>query len=231
MLTGIPRYRNNLLRDFRTVKDGSVVNFNIGTAAQCPGTLAVLKKYLPSSVKITVWADAPLVPELAGLMQRRFPDVPLVWGDLESSPSPELLSAVDEADLYLVSSGSTIAGSVCRTMEQFFRRTGKGAGAYATGCTPGLIPVLDKLVFAWQRDPVAAEISQGSVCPVKGWAPDAVFDFDAADSCGAEIVTDEQTAATFCVYCGATAILKGKLSGEFTPELIILGSISLSSFI
>ena len=41
------------------------------------------------------------------------------------------------------------------------------------------------------------------------------------DSCGAEIVTDEQTAATFCVYCGATAILKGKLSGEFTPELII----------
>lgn len=41
------------------------------------------------------------------------------------------------------------------------------------------------------------------------------------DSCGAEIVTDEQTSATFCVYCGATAILKGKLSGQFTPELII----------
>lgn len=41
------------------------------------------------------------------------------------------------------------------------------------------------------------------------------------ESCGAEIITDEQTAATFCVYCGATAILKSKLSGKFTPELII----------
>ena len=41
------------------------------------------------------------------------------------------------------------------------------------------------------------------------------------ESCGAEIITDEQTSATFCVYCGATVILKSKLSGKFTPELII----------
>ena len=42
------------------------------------------------------------------------------------------------------------------------------------------------------------------------------------ESCGAEIITDSQTtAATFCVYCGATAILKSKLSGKFAPELII----------
>ncbi len=41
------------------------------------------------------------------------------------------------------------------------------------------------------------------------------------ESCGAEIVTDEQTAATFCVYCGNTAILKSKLSGQFTPNKII----------
>lgn len=40
-------------------------------------------------------------------------------------------------------------------------------------------------------------------------------------NCGAEIVADEQTAATFCVYCGNTAILKNKLSGEFKPDLII----------
>lgn len=40
-------------------------------------------------------------------------------------------------------------------------------------------------------------------------------------NCGAEIVADEQTAATFCVYCGSTAILQNKLSGEFKPELII----------
>ncbi|MBR3210736.1 MAG: hypothetical protein IKF71_02225 [Bacilli bacterium] len=41
------------------------------------------------------------------------------------------------------------------------------------------------------------------------------------ESCGAEIVADEQTAATFCVYCGNTAILKSKLSGEFTPNRMV----------
>jgi predicted RNA-binding Zn-ribbon protein involved in translation (DUF1610 family)/ribosomal protein L37AE/L43A len=41
------------------------------------------------------------------------------------------------------------------------------------------------------------------------------------ESCGAEIVADDQTAATFCVYCGNTAILKSKLSGKFTPSRII----------
>ena len=41
------------------------------------------------------------------------------------------------------------------------------------------------------------------------------------ESCGAEIIADEQTAATFCVYCGNTAILKSKLSGEFAPSKLI----------
>ena len=40
-------------------------------------------------------------------------------------------------------------------------------------------------------------------------------------SCGAEIIADEQTAATFCVYCGNTAILKSKLDGKFSPDYVI----------
>ena len=39
--------------------------------------------------------------------------------------------------------------------------------------------------------------------------------------CGAKIIADENTAATFCVYCGNTAILKSKLSGKFAPSKII----------
>ncbi len=175
------RYKNILLRDFRTVKNGQVINFNIGTAAHAPATLAVLKKYLPQETKITVWADAPLSAELAAMMSRRFPDVKIVHGDLQKNPSQELLDAVDNADLFLVSSGSTIAGSVQKSMKDFKLRTGKNAGAYAIGCTPGLIPLIDKLDFGWFRDPVAAEIAEKSSCPVKGWAPDAVFDFDAVD--------------------------------------------------
>lgn len=40
-------------------------------------------------------------------------------------------------------------------------------------------------------------------------------------NCGAEIVCDETVAATFCVYCRSTAILKSKLSGEFKPDFVI----------
>jgi DNA-directed RNA polymerase subunit RPC12/RpoP len=40
-------------------------------------------------------------------------------------------------------------------------------------------------------------------------------------NCGAEIVADENTAATFCVYCGSVAILKSKLSGKFAPNFVI----------
>ena len=39
--------------------------------------------------------------------------------------------------------------------------------------------------------------------------------------CGAEIVTDETTAATFCVFCGNTAVLPKQLEGTFRPELVI----------
>lgn len=40
-------------------------------------------------------------------------------------------------------------------------------------------------------------------------------------SCGAEIVTDETTAATFCYYCHNPVVLSGKLSGEFLPDYVL----------
>lgn len=39
--------------------------------------------------------------------------------------------------------------------------------------------------------------------------------------CGAEIVTDLNTSATFCVYCKNTAIIKERLTGKFEPQEII----------
>lgn len=41
------------------------------------------------------------------------------------------------------------------------------------------------------------------------------------ENCRAEIITDEATAATFCLYCGNTAILKNKLTGKFAPNYVI----------
>lgn len=40
-------------------------------------------------------------------------------------------------------------------------------------------------------------------------------------SCGAEIVTDETTAATFCYYCHNPVVLSGRLSGDYLPDQII----------
>lgn len=40
-------------------------------------------------------------------------------------------------------------------------------------------------------------------------------------SCGARIVTDETTAATFCYYCHNPVLLQGRLSGEFLPDKVI----------
>lgn len=41
------------------------------------------------------------------------------------------------------------------------------------------------------------------------------------DSCGASIMADENTTATFCVYCGNTAILKNRIVNSLVPDLIL----------
>lgn len=40
-------------------------------------------------------------------------------------------------------------------------------------------------------------------------------------NCGAKVVTDTNTSATSCVYCGSTTILKNRLQGEFRPSKVI----------
>lgn len=44
-------------------------------------------------------------------------------------------------------------------------------------------------------------------------------------SCGAEVVTEETTAATFCYYCHNPVVLSGRVSGAFLPDMIIPFSI------
>ena len=40
-------------------------------------------------------------------------------------------------------------------------------------------------------------------------------------NCGAKVVTDSNTSATSCIYCGSTTILKNRLQGEFRPSRVI----------
>ncbi len=72
----------------------------------------------------------------------------------------------------------------------------------------------------------AAETKKGHVLeettePVKMTQNAEGMDVYSCPNCGAQIVADENTTATFCVYCKSTAILKNKLIGEFNPVFVI----------
>ena len=41
------------------------------------------------------------------------------------------------------------------------------------------------------------------------------------NSCGGEIVADENTGATSCPYCGNPVVLKGRFSGDLKPDYVI----------
>ncbi len=41
------------------------------------------------------------------------------------------------------------------------------------------------------------------------------------NSCGGEIIADENTAASKCPYCGNPVVMKGSLSGELRPDYVI----------
>ncbi len=41
------------------------------------------------------------------------------------------------------------------------------------------------------------------------------------ESCGAELIAEETTAATFCLYCKSPTIIKQRFKGEFQPQYVI----------
>lgn len=47
------------------------------------------------------------------------------------------------------------------------------------------------------------------------------LDIYTCKNCGAEVMADEQTTATFCVYCGSTTILKDKIDNGIAPSKLI----------
>lgn len=61
------------------------------------------------------------------------------------------------------------------------------------------------------EEQAALEEEQGSAKPVLYVCP----------SCGAEIVTEETTAATFCFYCHNPVVLKGRLEGGYEPDFVL----------
>lgn len=41
------------------------------------------------------------------------------------------------------------------------------------------------------------------------------------DSCGAMLITDENTSATFCAFCGSPSLITRRLTREFRPDMVL----------
>ena len=75
--------------------------------------------------------------------------------------------------------------------------------------------------FSQEEMDAANPQTQQSEEPVKERVDEQGAVVYSCPSCGAEIVTDATTAATFCYYCHNPVVLQGKLSGEYEPDLVI----------
>ncbi len=49
------------------------------------------------------------------------------------------------------------------------------------------------------------------------------------ENCGAEIMAEKTTAATFCIYCHSPVVLSNRLTGQYKPDLVIPFTISEES--
>ena len=173
-----------LLRDFRSIiKQGQVINFNIGTTAHGPGVAAMLEKHLPEC-EIRVWASAPLSQPLELMMKRRFPNIHVVTGFLDGS-SPAVDDAVRWCDLLLIGSGTRIA--VPNDVKAFASTCDKPYGAAGIGYERKDLEQMQKSAFMFFRDSIALKQAQcdGLNVPT-GFVPDGAFAFDAADDAGAK---------------------------------------------
>lgn len=73
---------------------------------------------------------------------------------------------------------------------------------------------------------VAAEKNAAEVEPTVTESAQPELDVFRCQSCGAELVTDSNTVATFCAYCGSADIIKDRLEGEYRPDFVLPFTIS-----
>lgn len=85
-------------------------------------------------------------------------------------------------------------------------------------------PKLGKFKCEYCKSEFTAEqlkdMSNEKISTEKEAVDDKYMSYNCPD-CGANIITDEETAATFCIYCGNSSIIKNRLTGKFAPSKII----------
>lgn len=78
---------------------------------------------------------------------------------------------------------------------------------------------LEALETAQQAE--AKQEADAAAQAADGDADEAALRLYNCPNCGAEVVSDATTAATFCFYCHSPVILTGQLAGKFKPDSLI----------
>lgn len=71
-----------------------------------------------------------------------------------------------------------------------------------------------------KQEPAATEQQAQAGQPQSGGADGDMLLYS-CPSCGAEVVTDTTTAATFCYYCHNPVVLAGRLDGAYLPDKVV----------
>lgn len=74
--------------------------------------------------------------------------------------------------------------------------------------------------FEQEREQPVEDDFTWEQAPETEWQEEGVRVY-VCDSCGGEIIAEETTAATTCPYCDNAVVMKGQVSGELKPDLII----------
>jgi len=72
-----------------------------------------------------------------------------------------------------------------------------------------------------ETEPAYGEEGSWSQEGESSWGEEQNLRVYSCPSCGAELICDSTTAATFCPYCGNPSVIPGQLTGTFQPDYII----------
>lgn len=169
-------------------------NENVGDVAHTPGLLSVLKKNIPNAnLTVWIWKNDSTAPVVGAFVQKYYPDVKIVLGDVNDDltvTTSEVEDAMDAADLMIHGSGPMILGD--KHLAAFHKRTGKPYGIFGATIqwtTPELTELLNGAKFIYTRETASLDSlkSFGITGPeIIRSVPDAVFSIEMRNDSAAE---------------------------------------------
>ncbi len=172
---------------------------NIGDITHTPGTLAAFEAWIPD-VELWLWPAAPLDRGAQEMIQRRFPDVRIVYGSMDEYGRPvdsDLAEAFDRCDLFVSGSGASMGQP--QAVAQWSEHTeGKPWGVFGVSLSPigNREPEIDprapkflsQAAFTLCRETTSLALARdaGVESPILDLGYDGTFQFDISDDASAE---------------------------------------------